>query len=145
MIELGTYCMVVGVAVVLYALGITLHDEVKDTFKEIKDKMINASSNSAIKKNLQISYPCFLAHNRAHKVHWVVNGLYSIVTLIVLILWFGVTIFNAVEKGIKFSDSINIIDTFGAFGIVQPVIVYFAIIILILYWKEARAFKRWRQ
>lgn len=142
---LGFYCVIIMFAVFLYAIGIAIHKEVKQTFKEVEDEMINASSHSFINRSSPLSYPFFLAHSRAQTVCWVVNGFFSVVALISLVLWFGVTIFSTIDKGIKFADTINVIDVFGVFGIVQPTIVYLATIILTLYWLEARAFNKWRR
>ncbi|NOR24390.1 MAG: hypothetical protein GQ542_08350 [Desulforhopalus sp.] len=63
-------------------------------------------------------------------------------SLIILVVWFFVTIYHVVGKGVKFSDSINIFETFGAFGFVQPILIYFAAISLIIFWKEANSFNR---
>ena len=139
------YCLIVVAAVFLYAIGISIHKEVKETFKDIENEMKKTSSHSIINKESSLSYPFFLANNRAQNVYWVVNGLFSFVALIVLVLWFGTTIFYTIEKGIKFSDPINVIELFGVFGIVQPAIVYIVIAILAYYWLEARSFNKWRK
>lgn len=140
---LWAYCMIVVIAVIFYVIGIAIHKEVKQTFQEVEDEMMN--NNHTIDRTSPLSYPFFLAHKRAKRVCWVVNGLFSVVTLIALVLWFAVTIISTIDKGVQFSDTIDVINLFGIFGILQPAIVFLALIILTLYGIEAWAFNRWRK
>ena len=139
------YNIILFVAVVLYLIGIAIHQEVKQTFQEIDEEMKKTSSWSIIGRGSPISYSFFLAHSRAQRVYWVVNGLFSFVALIVLVLWFGFTIIVAVDKEINFSDPINVIELFGVFGILQPTIVFIITGILFYYWNEARLYNKWRK
>lgn len=141
---LWAYYLILAMAVFFYLIGIAIHKEVKQTFQEVEVEMIN-STNHAINRASPLSYPFFLAHKRARRVCWVVNSLFSFVTLIVLVVWFGVTVMLTIDKDVQLSDTIDVFDLFGVIGVMQPVIVYLALIVLTLYGIEAWAFNRWRK
>jgi len=142
---LGEYCLGVAVCSILYAIGIAFHGEIKSIYQEIEQEMINAKSTQLINRASPLSYPFFLANKRARTVYWVINGFYSIVALIALVLWFVITIGSTLAKGIGFSDPVDVINDFGPFGVVQPVILSLALILLVFYGIEAMSFRRWRK
>ncbi len=142
---LGLYCAIVMVFVLLYGIGIAMHKEVAEVFGDIKGEMTRIETSPSISKSSLLSYPFFLAHKRAQCVHWVVDGLFSFVALISLLLWFALSIVLAIDKGINFSDTIDVVDVLGVFGIVQPAILFLAIVLLTMYGLEAREFNRWRR
>lgn len=140
MINLGVYTAIVVVILILYLVGIGVHGYVKTRFNEIIQE-IKAQKNN---KNISvISYPIYLAYRRALLIHWLLNGLFTIMALISAFIWFGLTVPLVTDSNIPFSSEINIIEIFGILGIITPSLLGLAIVFLILSSIEILYYRSW--
>lgn len=142
---LEMYTAVMGFLIFVYLLGIAMHGHTKSVYSDIEDHFSSSSASAAVLKQSPLSYPFFLSYVRAVVVRWMLQGFFNVIGTISIIAWFGITILRVTENNINFEDTIDIVETFGVYGLIHPMLILIAIIFLLVASIEAHYFSLWKR